>query len=204
MPSLRETIEGFRKYDRIVVTGPQRAGTQIASKIIAKELGWKFVKEDVWWHDPPRGEHDVKYQKWVTNPETKGMVLQCPAISHACHATPKGTLVVFMIRPVEEILASDDHRRSKFKRRWIDAPVNSVFKTKRITYSKLFYKDRILEREEVPQAIYDVWNELQKKEDFDYCELEYKRLETHPLWIPLETRRTKFTSGTQTNLGKQI
>jgi hypothetical protein len=198
--SLKETIAGFKSYDKIVVTGPQRSGTKIATKIIAEELGWEYVGEGVFWKDEPRHDHDLKYRRWVANEDNVQKVLHCPAISHACHLTPRGTLIVFMIRPPAEIIASDEHRMSKFRRRWITAPVNSVFKTKKLTYSKHFYPDRDIKSEEVPNVIYEVWDTIQKKYDFDFVELKYEDLEQHSLWVPLEVRRTQFTSGTQTEL----
>jgi hypothetical protein len=201
MSELEEIVEGFREYDNIVVTGPQRSGTQIASRIIADILDWRFVAEIRF---RKNFDHDTYYLKWVTSPEMKATVLQCPRISHACHLMPKTTLVVFMIRDVEHIVASDKHRTDTFstispvKRKLV--LVKSVFIDKGKQYANLFYDKEPSTIEEVPQRVYDVWNDTQKKADFNWCELDYTMLEQHPLWLSIAVRRSMFRSGTQTKL----
>ncbi len=201
MGNLYDIVKGFKQYHRVVVTGPQRSGTQIASKIIADILDWEQVGEQKLCR---KGfEHDERYFNWVSNPERQSTVLQCPRISHACHLTPKPTLVVFMMRDVGEILASDKNRMDKgFTRRsaktFMTAPCHSVFETKRNQYSNLFYNRKPISIEETPQVVYDIWNSHQKTFDFNYYELDYNLLEQHPLWLPLEVRRRNFTTGTQT------
>ena len=205
MPDLVEIAEGFKKYDRIVVTGPQRSGTRIAAKIIADIIRWSWFNEQEITY---RGQgHDERYFYWVNDPERQSTVLQCPKISHACHLTPKSTLVVFMLRDVQEILESDAHRMKSFQRHQKTTgkvfSVSSVFTDKRKQYSKLFYDSKELSLEETPQAVYDVWNNIQKKEDFNWYELDYTLLEQHELWIHQATRRAQFTFGTQTKLDEK-
>lgn len=208
---LLEIVEGFRKYDRVVITGPQRSGTHIAAKIVADVLGWPDIEENyitMGQHHRrnKRGSHDENYFRWVSEPKTRHQVLQCPSISHACHLTPKGTLVVFMLRGVEEIIASDKHRIAKYKqgpwagpKRW-GTPVQSVFTSKAMQYSKLFYNRTPIDKWETPAVVYDVWNNTQKGFDFDYYEMDYNLLKEHKLWLPLEVRREEFAGGTQTCL----
>lgn len=200
MPDLVEIVEGFRQYDKVVVTGPQRSGTQIAARMIADILNWSFYTEAEL--DTRSTVYDDQYFHWLENSETRFVTLQCPRISHVCHLTPKPTLVVFMIRDVQEILDSDRHRIKKYTRLQKTTghvlPVTSVFDDKRKQYSKLFYDSKPLQPEETPQAVYDVWNNIQKKEDFNFYELEYNLLEQHRFWIQLATRRAQFTYGTQT------
>ncbi len=200
---LEDLVSSWKKYHRVVVTGPQRSGTQIASKIIADILNWEQVGEQKMCRDG--FDHDERYFKWVSNPERQSTVLHCPRISHACHLTPKPTLVVFMMRDVAEILASDKNRIDKgFMRRsaktYRRVPCISVFETKRTQYSNLFYDRKPISIEETPQIVYDVWNTTQKKFDFNWYELDYNMLEQHPLWLPLDTRRKIFKTGTQTCL----
>lgn len=206
MSGLEDVVKPWKKYHRVVVTGPQRAGTQIATKIIADILDWPAISEDKIARKYRVKDHDERYFKWVNNPERQTTVLHCPRISHACHLTPKPTLIVFMIRDVEEIIASDKHRISKYKQsawagvRRCGTPVQSVFTSKAVQYSKLFYDNKPIDKWKVPQAVYDVWNNIQKKHDFNYYELDYDVLKQHHLWLPLETRRLFFKSGTQTEL----
>jgi hypothetical protein len=222
---LYEEVATFRKYDKVVVTGPQRAGTHIASEIIADILGWPVVEEseldsnrvaikDSMPNSSRRRkrirlekDYSQNYFKWAENSETNKMVLQCPRVSHRCHQTIKGTLVVFMMRDVDEIIASDKHRIAKYKQgpwagphRW-GTPVPSVFNEKARQYSRQFFKGKpLLDTWDTPAAVYDVWQNKQKEFDFDYYELDYNLLKEHRMWLPLEVRREKFTSGTQTCL----
>ena len=39
---LTNMVKEYAAYNRVVVTGPQRAGTQIGAKIVADILGWDF------------------------------------------------------------------------------------------------------------------------------------------------------------------
>jgi hypothetical protein len=208
---LYEEVGTFRKYDRVVITGPQRSGTHIAAKVVADILGWPDIEENyitMGQHDRrnKRGDHDENYFRWVSEPKKKHTVLQCPQISHACHKTPKGVLVVFMLRDVEEIISSDKHRIAKYKQgpwagpsRW-GTPVQSVFNSKAKQYSKRFYGNAPIDKWDTPAAVYDVWHNTQKAFDFDYYELDYNLLKEHKLWLPLEVRREKFTKGTDTCL----
>lgn len=202
MSELEDIVKGFKEYKNIVVTGPQRSGTQIAARIIADILNWDFVGEQTLF---VKGfKHSDCYFKWVNNTEMKTMVLQCPSISHECHLTPKPTLVVFMMREVEEIVASDKHRTDTFTtispNNGKVVNVKSVFIQKGKQYAKLFYDRERSSIEEVPQRVYDVWNNVQKKADFSWYELEYNKLEQHQFWLSLSVRRSMFKSGTQTKL----
>ncbi len=201
MDDLVTVVEGFRKYGRIVVTGPQRSGTRIASTIISDILGWEWNDEDKLCRQKSR-DHDESYRKWCDNPMRGKTILQCPRISHACHMSPNHVLVVFMIRDVEDIIASDKHRVKKFRRlskKGGSMPSFSVFKIKKYEYSKLFYNREPIELYDTPYKVYEVWNSIQKKHDFNYYELEYNLLEQHKLWLPLEKRR-RFSAGTQTEV----
>ncbi len=200
MDDLVTVVNSFRKHNRIVVTGPQRSGTRIASTIISDILGWEWKDEDKL--NRQDRDHDESYRKWTANPMRVKTILQCPKISHACHESPKNVLVVFMMRDVEEIIASDKHRIKSFwrlsKRGHSTKPL-SVFETKRKQYSKLFYDREPIEVYDTPALVYKVWNEVQKKEDFNFYELDYNLLKQHELWLPLKVRRT-FKKGTQTEL----
>ena len=62
MPDLVEIVKGFKQYHRVVVTGPQRSGTRIASKIISDILNWEFVGEQKM--NRKDKEHDTRYFHW--------------------------------------------------------------------------------------------------------------------------------------------
>lgn len=197
---LKEMVAEYGQFKRVVVTGPQRSGTQIASKIIADILGWEFFAESELDNDRGPAYRD-RYWEWVNDSNTEQTVLQCPQMSHLCHRTPKDTLVVFMIRDIDDILASDEHRIKNFQRRNARAgkmePSQSVFTDKRREYSRMFFDRAPISIEETPKAVYDVWHVIQKRHDFSWAEMSYRSLAEHHLYLPHNIRRTMFTKGTQ-------
>lgn len=197
---LVDMVKEYEKYKRVVVTGPQRSGTQIAAKIISDILGWEFFSEAEL--DNDRGPvYSDRYWEWVSNLRTEQTVLQCPRISHLCHRTPEDTLIVFMMRDPAAILASDNHRIAHYMRRNARAgkmePSQSVFTDKCHQYSKRFFDYASLSIEDTPQAVYDVWHTIQKRHNFSWRELPYKALQEHHLYLAPDIRRTMFTTGTQ-------
>jgi hypothetical protein len=178
---LTNLVKTFEEYDRVVVTGPQRSGTQIGAKIIADILKWDFFSEEEL--DNDRGpKYEDRYWEWVNDDSTKKSVLQCPRMSHLCHRTPKNTMVVFMMRDVNEILESDQHRIKHFMRRNARAgkmePSQSVFTDKRHEYSRMFLDRAPLSIEDTPQVVYDVWHTIQKRHEFTWSELH----QTHDVY----------------------
>lgn len=106
LPILRDA-----KHDSLIVTGPQRSGTTIASRILATELGMRYVDEDLF------GVDDAYRVEIIL--KVGGVVLQAPGLSHVAHLfyCP----VVMMRRPVEDIVASqariewnDNHELQKY------------------------------------------------------------------------------------------
>ena len=79
----------FRRFDRILVSGPQRSGTRFVSVAIAHDLVLKRH------HEP-------------TNPEkTREGVVHCPGYSHCLDKLSNdGTLVVWVKRNTEDVLKS--------------------------------------------------------------------------------------------------
>jgi hypothetical protein len=200
---LTETVKDYAAYTRVVVTGPQRSGTQIGAKIISDILGWDFFSEAEL--DDDRGPaYSDRYWEWVNLDSTEQTVLQCPQMSHLCHRTPEDTLIVFMMREPADILASDNHRIANYYRRNARAgkmePSQSVFTDKRREYSRMYLDRAPLSIEDTPQAVYDAWHNVQKKHNFSWRELDYTLLRQHELWLPLDIRRTAFTTGTQTSV----
>lgn len=84
------------RYDRIMVTGPQRAGTTIAARIIAHDTGFEYIDEE------RIGIDNVEL--FTSLQKLNHFVLQAPALAHI--ADSFNGLVVFMIRPVEDIIKS--------------------------------------------------------------------------------------------------
>ena len=91
-------FEDLMSFEKIVVTGPQRSGTRLISHAIAEDTGHKHVDEMDWWYlDPFLRElkNDGKH------------VLQAPGMSHVCAEIPEDVLVVFCMRDVLDIVASE-------------------------------------------------------------------------------------------------
>lgn len=147
-------FEQMRRFDLIVVTGPQRSGTTIATKMIATDLDMEYVEEE---------RFDVHYFHRLLPLLTGRRVIQAPALSAYCHLLPEEVAVVFMIRPVEEI------QRSEQRVRWPEEHVE-LAKYFRTTGT-------------IAQVKYDVWRQHQRPNIRHWFELKYAALQQHPLWI---------------------
>jgi hypothetical protein len=90
-------LEKLSNYPTIVVTGPQRSGTRINAKIIAEELGYKYVDEEAF------GFRDEEKFRALLQPST---VIQAPGLAHIAHTLPANVLVVYMHRDIDDILTS--------------------------------------------------------------------------------------------------
>ena len=97
LSSLKE--ENIKK---IIVTGPERAGTRISAKMLATDLKYNYVDEI-----------NFKYFRvHLFNKFTEQLnsfVAQGPLMAPYLNSLPKDITIIFMIRPIEDILAS--HKR---------------------------------------------------------------------------------------------
>ncbi len=82
----------------VAVTGPQRSGTRIASKILAKDFGWRYIDEfGILIDNQFLFQHVIK----------KGnVVIHCPSLSQSIH-TFADVFVVFMWRKAQDIHKSE-------------------------------------------------------------------------------------------------
>lgn len=158
----------YSRFRVVVVSGPQRSGTTIGARIIAHDSGMDYVDEDAY------GTKDL--QAWsdlVVN--GRRLVIQSPAMSRylvqvAGHHS-KGVAVVWMLRPLGEIL------RSAERIGWDDAE-------ERAKYEGLYSPSLPL-----PLVKYIYWTNKQKRLiKFPY-EIRYYDLADHELWIPAAERR---------------
>lgn len=97
--TLKKLLKELKKYDKIVVTGPQRSGTTIAMEIIAKELNYIPVREEEFETD--------NLHIFFKILENNKIVIQAPALSYIVGEL-KNVAVVFMYRNLEEISKSED------------------------------------------------------------------------------------------------
>lgn len=162
------------RYRKILVTGPQRSGTTIVSRILAAESGYRCVDErDFGWRDIDRFEALVA--------EDDRMVIQCPGLSHTIErwASPDH-LIVFMHRNPADIMASE--RRV----RWGSG-----------RYQKRLYRHTVpyLRHWLTPVSVlkYLHWHFVQKAQVPHSVDLPYESLVSHPLWVS-QDRRAGFTA----------
>ena len=164
-------FEELRSFNKILVTGPQRAGTKIASKMIAHDTGYQYIDE----HDYG-GFYVDRFKKAISG---DNIVVQCPTMSGRIEDfTTDDMLVVFMFRDIEDIARSEDR---------VDWSVG--------VYNELYnYGFRVNEAKRYRQAggrtaplKYKRWK-IQKQMIEHHIDLEYESLSKHSLWIPKEQR----------------
>ncbi len=162
-------FDSLKQYRKILVTGPQRSGTTITSRILAAESGYRCVDErEFAWHDLRL------FRALISTPEK--MVIQCPSMSHLVEefGQPEN-LVVFMQRNPLDIIASEKRVRWKSER-----------------YGKKLYCGKVsyIFHWMTPLCIlkYLHWHFEQKPIIPSYVDLPYESLREHPLWIAKEKR----------------
>lgn len=157
-----------KDFKNIVVSGPQRSGTRFATKCIAHDTIKKYIDEkDI-------NFHDFRLLEYYLN---KGnAVIQCPGLCHMLHyITDVNTLVVVMIRDVDDIVASQNR---------IGWPAEARYQE----LYKYGHSEGIISR-----IKYDFWNAYQKPILRDRGRtIDYDFLKQHPLYIDKEERK-KFT-----------
>lgn len=153
------------KFKRIVVTGPQRSGTRIATKMIAMDTGHMYVDE--------RDFHIDNGTVWRQVLATDGVAVQSPGmLKEVIDDPPPGIFVVLMRRSLEAIHASED--RVGWERRYGG-------NTTELRKFGLTVGDSA-------RLKYDYWDQHPKA--FPYREVDYESLRSHPLWIDKDLRRT--------------
>ncbi len=185
-------FDNLKPFNKIVVTGPGRSGTTIAAKIIADELGYKFVDE-MWFS---AALFDM-FQVLISHPRRK-MVVHAPCLSARIHEVGDrdDVAVILMRRNIKDILESQKHTLT-FKKE--DIPGQFVrcdegWKQFRLKQYKL--AGSIISE---PQVVYNYWDTFQKDKIKNQFELDYEDLRFHPLWIAKPERRKHFTDIKQIN-----
>lgn len=169
---LDELLPLLKGFDAVLVTGPQRSGTTIAARIIAKALGYRYADEaecDI--HDPYKADALL----------VKGqVVLQAPGLS--CYAQGFTCAVVFMYREIDAI------RRSEDRIGWREAYGGANFKAEQTKYDRIYH----VTGDNIALVKYYVWEAIQRGLCEHPFELDYESLKDSPLWVEKE-ERTTFT-----------
>lgn len=173
---LSEILVSIKLYKKIVVTGPQRSGTTIAAKIIAAELNYQLIMEETF-----REDNLIDFTASII--ENEFCVIQAPALASIIHLLKKPEIaVVFMMRPVEDIIASESRIN------WLDKH-DSVEKNKYFRFDS---------PEPISLLKQSVWKTYQKNMLKERAfELEYNSLQTHSLWVPGELRKSFHSRQTE-------
>ena len=154
----------LKAFSKTVVTGPQRSGTRVASKMIAMDTGLRFV-----------GEEEIHVDSLNTLVEwlrmRDGFVIQCPALCRYMHQIVTDEVaVVMMMRPVDEIVASQEHIG------WIWEEVELL----RYATGGAAVK--------ISELKYGYWRNFQKGRITNAFEVQYHSLHDHPYWLPPHLR----------------
>lgn len=157
-------FEHLCPFTTIVVTGPQRSGTKFVAEIIAEEVGLRYVNESEF------GVHALD-RFWKLLDER--VVIQAPALSAYCHLLPAHVAVVFMLRDLGEILASQSRVAD-----WLE--------TEEPRELAKYFRSK---GESSAAVKYDVWRRFQKlamlSEEKPFFELRYPGdLCEHPRYVP--------------------
>lgn len=162
--SLAAVVAEARAFRKVLVTGPQRSGTTIAARILADELGYRFVSEK-----------DIKtHSLWRLHKRLLSLrreVIQGPCFGSICHYidTPK-TLVVFMRRNVDQI-ARSEQRIGWNAQKWELAN---------------YFRDSGT----VGAVRYECWEKYQQPlMEVPWIELAHDSFAGHRLWVESEKRR---------------
>jgi len=174
---VRDLLENFSK---IIVTGPQRAGTTIASKIIAQDLGYRFVDEG---DEGGIGTGLSRIKEFLNH--NKNVVVQCPILAcmaHGIHAFDRQNIViVYMRRSPKDIEKSQE----RINWHW-DAAEKKQIK-EMVSQNKI--KINIDYNKMVSEVKYFFWDTFQKPKISNYYDLDYESLSDHPLWLDKENRK---------------
>jgi hypothetical protein len=163
-------LDKVKKFSKILVTGPQRSGTTIVSRMLGNDLGRKVYDE----------VGGVDFELLLK--QDGDIVMQSPHICYRIHhfAEKKDLAVIFMVRNMMDIL------RSQKRIEWKGEKEETAL-----------YKQEFLNRLDYLNPICIIRREAWDKYQFDVLPnawmLKYDSLEKHPMWVPKE-KRVRFSA----------
>jgi len=154
-------FEHLKGFDVILVSGPQRSGTTICSKMVAADTGHTLIPESEF------DFHDEALFRAIVTAGGKSVV-HCPPMAHLLHefADDDGVAIVFMVRDVRDIIASQERINWTAKE-----------EVRELTKYGAHYGPISLVK-------YDYWSRVQRDRipEGQRFEVEYESLSKHPLW----------------------
>lgn len=167
---LQPVLSALAEHDFRValVTGPQRSGTTFVGRALAREAGWNHVEEDEF------RIHSRTCWREIVDTHHQSVV-HCPTMVAHLLDTPDDSLIVFMHRPVDEILASQRVLG------WDDrGPQNA---------RELARFDLPPDADDSCRVKYRWWDNhrgwIPPHRRFD---INYHDMSTHPAWVPADQR----------------
>ena len=156
-------LEYLSHFGKILVSGPQRSGTRLMSKILAHDFGYIYVDEE------DLGIDSVARMRQSLALPFK-MVFQCPALCYCIETfSAPDIAIVYMERSTEDIIASekrigwnDNTEREHYNAGDVDMPIAEI---------KWLW-----------------WEKIQREMIHNPFTIVYGYLSQHPLWIPKEER----------------
>lgn len=163
----------LKKFEYILVTGPQRSGTTVTTVMIANDLCYEYVEESTVWGriktippDPPTKRDFRQYFNGFPP-----CVIHCPEHSAYVHqyAGIANVAVVMVRRDIDDIIASQERVGWGFE--WLEM------------------KHYPGEKRPISEVKYRHWDEYQKKLlGKQAFEIKYESLKKHPMWVDKEDR----------------
>jgi len=162
---LSSLMSALAKYRFIYVSGPQRSGTRIASKIISFETGYQMIDETEF------KVGDSESLRLLLEGHSHA-VIQCPGLSHVIHtfSTP-ADCIVFMHRPIADIIKSQNRIKWECENLELDKYNCS--------------------RGPISHVKYETWHAFQKGNVHHPVDLNYCDLASHPFFVD-KSDRTGF------------
>ena len=152
-------FEDLKHWQRILVTGPQRSGTRIATRMIAEDTGFWFFPEENFGTDSLN-------LLWKLLKTSYHVVVQCPTMSNHAYLLAQSDpdlLVVMMVRDLEDIKASEERISWEWE-------ITELIKMGRIEGNSAKIK-------------YERWREQKPFLGNQGIEVRYDSLEAHPMFV---------------------
>lgn len=183
------SFDYLKLFDKVIVTGPPRAGTTITSKIIADSIGYKFIDE--LWYD---GSDAKKF--WFLLNLPRKLVIQMTAFIKQLDYIVKDRddiAVVLVKRDVDDINVSLEHTTT-----FGHSDIVGVLPHPE--YKEWFLNHYGLTEGCIPTVIYDYFRKHTRDKIKNYFEVEYESFKNHSSWIDKPKRREHFVHIKQINL----
>ena len=157
----------FKKFKTIYVCGPQRSGTTFFAWILSKRLEYRLIDEM---------EFQVENFDILMSLDRGNSVVQCPGLSHRLEdLAGEDVCIVFMIRPIEDIIASQERIR------WRDNDNETA---------KYGIRGKIIS--EVKYKFWEKQKELLDRRGYSYKEVIYEDLKSEPEFVE-KPKRSGFS-----------